>query len=191
MFDARSILDMLVRGGGQPPGSGSGQGADVFRDLLGQLGGGQGGNAQPPPQGRITPNDQQTAPRGGYQDDRADTPPPGQTSGGSLEDLLRSVLGGGEQRGQPPGGGQAGPGGGGLEDLLRSVLGGSAASFSLPSRSERIAMRIGTPRDACLKYKLRGSSSRSAEISSRRGKGCITIASRSDAAAIASSPSFM
>ena len=40
MFDARSILDMLVRGGGQPPGSGSspGQGGDAFRDLLGQLG---------------------------------------------------------------------------------------------------------------------------------------------------------
>ena len=132
MFDARSILDMLVRGGGQPPGSGSGQGADVFRDLLGQLGGGQGGNSQPPPQGRITPNDQQTAPRGGYQDDRADAPPPGQTNGGSLEDLLRSVLGGGEQRGQPPGGGQAGPGGGGLEDLLRSVLGGGQQAGPAP-----------------------------------------------------------
>jgi len=123
MFDARSILDMLVRGGGQPPGSGSGQGADVFRDLLGQLGG-QGGNAQPSQQGRITPNDQQATPRSDYQGDRADAPPPGQTGGGSLEDLLRSVLGGGEQRGQPPGGGQAGPGGGGLEDLLRNVLGG-------------------------------------------------------------------
>jgi uncharacterized membrane protein YebE (DUF533 family) len=133
MFDARSILDMLVRGGGQPPGSGSGQGADVFRDLLGQLGG-QGGNAQPPPQGRITPNDQQ-APRGGYQGDRADAPPPGQTGGGSLEDLLRSVLGGGEQRGQPPGGGEQtrpGPGGGGLEDLLRSVLGGGQQAGPAP-----------------------------------------------------------
>ena len=62
----------------------------------------------------------------------ADAPPPGQTGGGSLEDLLRSVLGGGEQRGQRPGGGQAGPGGGGLEDLLRNVLGGGQQTGPAP-----------------------------------------------------------
>ena len=136
MFDARSILDMLVRGGGQPPrsGSGSGQGADAFRDLLGQLGSQpsvQGGNPQPPQQGRIPTSDPQAAPRSGYEDDRPGTSPPSQTGGGSLEDLLRSVLGGGQQAGQAPGGGaqrgpQSGPGGGGLEDLLRSVLGGGS-----------------------------------------------------------------
>jgi uncharacterized membrane protein YebE (DUF533 family) len=125
MFDARSILDILVRGGGQPSPSGPQQGGDAFRDLLGQLGsqpGPQGGNAQPPPQARIPTSDPQARQRSSYEDDRPGQPP-GQTGGGSLEDLLRSVLGGGEQRGQPPGG-QAGPGGGGLDDLLRSVLGG-------------------------------------------------------------------
>ena len=130
MFDARSILDMLVRGGGQPSrsGSGSGQGADAFRDLLGQLGsqpGAQGGNPQPPQQGRIPDSDPQAAPRSGYEDDRPGTSPPSQTGGGSLEDLLRSVLGGGAQPGQAPGGGaQSGPGGGNLQDMLRDLLGG-------------------------------------------------------------------
>ena len=64
-------------------------------------------------------------PRSGYEDDRRDAPPA--QGGQSLEDLLRSVLGGGEQQpGQTPRGGaqSSGPGGGGLEDLLRSVLGG-------------------------------------------------------------------
>lgn len=132
MFDARSILDMLVRGGGQPQGRGPGQGADVFRDLLGQLGnqpGTQGGTPQPPPQGRVSTGD----PRGGYQNEIPGSSPPGQP--GSLEDLLRSVLGGGAPAGQGPGpGGQGGPGpgGGGLEDLLRSVLGGGGPGAQAP-----------------------------------------------------------
>jgi uncharacterized membrane protein YebE (DUF533 family) len=139
MFDARSILDMLVRGGGQPPGSGSGQGADAFRDLLGQLAGqgAQGRTPQPPPQ---------RDPRGagtsaGYQDDRPDAssyerdagppPPPGQTGGGSLEDLLRNVLGGGGQPGQGPGAGaQSGPGRGNLQDMLRDLLGGQGGTMN-------------------------------------------------------------
>ena len=147
MFDARSILDMLVRGGGQPSrsGSGSGQGADAFRDLLGQLGSQpsvQGGNPQPPQQGRIPDSDPQAVPRSGYEDDRRDTSPPGQTGGGSLEDLLRRVLGGGAQAGQAPGGSPqsgppSGPGGGSLEDLLRSVLGGGAQSGQAPGSGAR------------------------------------------------------
>ena len=129
MFDARSILDILVRGGGQPSPSGSQQGSEAFRDLLGQLGsqpGPQGGNAQPPPQARIPSSDPRAMPRSGYEDDRREASPPGQTGGGSLEDLLRSVLGGGQQPGQAPRGDtqSGGPAGGGLEDLLRSVLGG-------------------------------------------------------------------
>jgi uncharacterized membrane protein YebE (DUF533 family) len=141
MFDARSILDMLVRGGGQPPGSGSspGQGGDAFRDLLGQLGnqpGAQGGNALPP-QGRVPTGDPQAMPRSGYQDDRRDAPP--NQGGQSLEDLLRSVLGGGEQPGQAPrGSSQSGaPGGGGLEDLLRNVLGGGQQAGPPPGGGAR------------------------------------------------------
>jgi uncharacterized membrane protein YebE (DUF533 family) len=138
MFDARSILDMLVRGGGQPPGSGAdpGRGGDAFRDMLGQLGsqpGAQGGNAQPPP-GRIPTSDPQAMPRNGYEDDRRGASPPSQTGGQSLEDLLRSVLGGGDQPGPAPrGGAQSGsPGGGGLEDLLRNVLGGGQQAGPAP-----------------------------------------------------------
>lgn len=123
MFDARSILDMLVRGGGQPQRQGPGQGADVFRDLLGQLGnqpGAQGGTPQPPPQGRVSTGD----PRG-YQNEAPDASPPGPAGGGSLEDLLRSVLGGGGPAAQGPGGGgQSGPGGDNLQDMLRDLLGG-------------------------------------------------------------------
>ena len=116
MFDARSILDVLVRGGGQPQGAGPGAGADIFRDLLGQLAGQggapQAGNRQPPPSGRMAPSqedDSTTEPRGGrpmgYDDRRSGAPmprggeqdvPPGQMGGGSLEDLLRSILGGGQ-----------------------------------------------------------------------------------------------
>lgn len=134
MFDARSILDMLVRGGGQPPDSGRQQGGDAFRDLLGQLGsqpGVQSGNPLPQDRGPIS--EPQAMPRSGYEDDRRGASPPGQTGGGSLEDLLRSVLGGGEQPGQAPrGGAQSGPGGGGLEDLLRNVLGGGQQAGPAP-----------------------------------------------------------
>jgi uncharacterized membrane protein YebE (DUF533 family) len=135
MFDARSILDVLVRGGGQPQGAGAGQGADIFRDLLGQLAGGTPtpANRPVPPQGRDDMDE--PAPRGArqptYRDDPPDTPtqrggqdrdaaPPGQAGGGSLEDMLRNILGGGQ--GGP--GGPATPGGGGLQDILRDLLGG-------------------------------------------------------------------
>jgi uncharacterized membrane protein YebE (DUF533 family) len=128
MFDARSILDMLVRGGGQPPGSGQKQqGGDAFRDLLGQLGsqpGAQGGNRPLPPQQRA--DEPQSPPRGSYRqqdedadDDRSAASVPRQPGGG-LDDILRDILGGG-QTGRAPSGG---PGGGSLEDLLRNVLGG-------------------------------------------------------------------
>src|SRR5262245_57654615 len=132
MFDARSILDVLVRGAGQPQSAGPGTGADIFRDLLGQLAGQGGapqpGNRPPPPSGRTAPSqeDEYEEPRGGrpvsYDDRRPGGSmrageqdiPPGQMGGGSLEDLLRSILGGG----------QGGPGGGNLQDILRQVLGG-------------------------------------------------------------------
>lgn len=125
MFDARSILDALVRGGGQSQGPGSGQGSDVFRDLLGQLGaqpGPQSGSPYPPSQGRVAPNDPQAAPSG-YQNGQPGAP--GQPGGSSLEDLLRSVLGGGGQAAPGgPGGGQGGSGSGNLQDMLRDLLGG-------------------------------------------------------------------
>ena len=128
MFDARSILDILVRGGGQPSPSGPQQGGgDAFRDLLGQLGsqaGPQGGNNPLPPQQRA--DEPQSPPRGSYRqqdeaadDDRSAASPPRQPGGG-LDDILRDILGGG-QTGRAPSGGA---GGGGLEDMLRDILGG-------------------------------------------------------------------
>ncbi len=147
MFDARSILDVLVRGGA-PQGPGQGQGGqqgglDAFRDLLGQLAGGdRSPSGQQMPRGSV-PDDERSVPYGrrpqreqqeeldqpriprprGEQYDPAETagrPPSG--GGGSLEDLLRSVLGGG----------QAGPGGGGnLQDILRDFLGGAQGGGSM------------------------------------------------------------
>jgi uncharacterized membrane protein YebE (DUF533 family) len=128
MFDARSILDILVRGGGQPSPSGSQQGGEAFRDLLGQLGsqtGPQGGNRPLPPQQRA--DEPQSPPRGSYrqQDEDADddrpTASPQRQPGGGLDDILRDILGGGGQAGRTPSGA---PGGGGLEDMLRDMLGG-------------------------------------------------------------------
>ena len=141
MFDARSILDVLVRGAGQPQGTGPGAGADIFRDLLGQLAGQggapQAGNRPPPPSGRMAPSQEdeyeEPPPRGGrpmsYDDRRPGGPmprggeqdvPPGQMGGGSLEDLLRSILGGG----------QGGPGAGNLQDILRDLLGGQGGPMN-------------------------------------------------------------
>lgn len=131
MFDARSILDALVRGGGQPQGQGATQGGDFFRDVLGQLG------TQPGPQGRTSPPAQERPPQSNRQaaperdddeqdqdQDRDDTPtrPEARQPGGGLEDILRDILGGGGQ--QPGRGPSSAPGGGGLEDILRDVLGG-------------------------------------------------------------------
>ncbi len=143
MFDARSILDVLVRGAGQSQGTGPGAGADIFRDLLGQLAGQggapQAGNRPPPPSGRMAPSQEdeyeEPRPRGGrpmsYDDRRPGAPmprggeqdvPPGQMGGGSLEDLLRSILSGG----------QGGPGAGNLQDILRDLLGGQGGPQSGP-----------------------------------------------------------
>jgi hypothetical protein len=154
MFDARSILDLLVRGGGTPPrGSEPAPGGDIFRDLLGQLAGGDQNRVPPPAHSRAPPSS--PSPRGStYQpeDDEAPSPrdartreeadgeqetdeedaderatesrpgaPGPQTGGQSLEDLLRSVLGGG--RGPGAGSGS----GGGLQDVLRDILGGGQA----------------------------------------------------------------
>ncbi len=92
MFDAKSLLEMMVQGAGssasQQRGGQAGQGG--LADLLGQLLGGANQQASAP------------GPRGGA------------APGGGLEDLLRQLTGG--QGGTP--GGQ----GGGLGDLLRNML---------------------------------------------------------------------
>ena len=98
MFDARSLLEQLMRGGGQSPEQAQGGGGGGLGDILGQLGKAMGQGGQAP----------QRAP-GGAQ------------GGGGLDDLLGQlgkamVQGQSRQVAQAPQGGA--PGGGGLDDLL-------------------------------------------------------------------------
>ncbi len=123
MFDARSILDILLGGPGPqrrpdaPPAS-----AERFRDLLGQLGNQQGSPRQAPP---TQPQELPTGPTGRMpMPERTGRAPGG---GATLEDLLRQIL---AERQQGPGSAQpTGPDvrrvpPGGLQDLLRELLEG-------------------------------------------------------------------
>ena len=128
MFNAKDLLDALMRGGAQPQGQQGQQGQQgglgALGDLLGQL-----------VQGRQSPQ----TPR--YQTQRA----PSQQGSGGLEDLLRSVMGG-----------QAGSmsdvqaklrqQGGGLADILGQVLG--QATTGVREGAERIDEATGASRHA-------------------------------------------
>jgi uncharacterized membrane protein YebE (DUF533 family) len=148
MFDARSILDVLLGGG--PPGARGGQPADpnVFRDMLDQLGtqgsptatSGRSTAPQPTPGGRWT---EQRDPQSSPETSGRSAPPGG---GMGLEDLLRTILTGGappqaQSPQQAPAGAQPPAPQGGqtgqfnpevtkeLQDLLRQILqGGLGAS---------------------------------------------------------------
>jgi uncharacterized membrane protein YebE (DUF533 family) len=118
MFDAKNLLDALMRGGAQDPGQQGSLGG--LEDLLRQ----------------VMPREQNRQPGGvpGGHDDRRDVrpfpdedAPPNQTalgqqSAGGLEDMLRNVLGG---RGGSLSDilGKLQQQGGGLADILRQVLG--------------------------------------------------------------------
>jgi uncharacterized membrane protein YebE (DUF533 family) len=117
MFDARSILDILLGGQGpqRRPG-GPPADADRFRDLLGQLGKQEGQPRQVP----RAPIPQQQAPTSPIPPQGG--PAPGR-GGATLEELLRQILsqqgaGGGQTR--PVVVRQAPPGR--LQDLLRELL---------------------------------------------------------------------
>jgi uncharacterized membrane protein YebE (DUF533 family) len=127
MFDARSLLDALVRGGAQPQ---AGQGEySAISDMLKQLGGGQSVRPDAIPQPRaagaddvnrdIAPSERMPPRR----EDGDDAQRLGAQGGGSLEDLLRSAF-----SGQGGGGlgdilGKLQQGGGGIADILGQVLG--------------------------------------------------------------------
>jgi uncharacterized membrane protein YebE (DUF533 family) len=142
MFDARSILDALVRGGAQTQGQQQQGNPGALRDLLGQLTRG-GQRAQPgdapaaSPRGR-TPRDS---------DGPDDLPSPGQQGGGGggLEDLLRRV-----QSGQGGGLGDVlaklQQQGGGLADMLGKVLG--QATSGVRESAGRIDDATGASRHA-------------------------------------------
>jgi uncharacterized membrane protein YebE (DUF533 family) len=93
MFDARSILDTLVRGGSQPGGA-QGQQPDsgILQDLLGQLGsqGGASGNLQDVLRDLLGG---QGAPGGASKMHAADPGSGGQGSAAAVLDALRQVLG--------------------------------------------------------------------------------------------------
>jgi uncharacterized membrane protein YebE (DUF533 family) len=125
MFDAKSILDALMRGGGQPQ-SPQQPGLGGLSDLLRQIAASGGQPAAAPAQNGGPPR-AQAAPEG-TQAPPSSAAAPGAgagAQGGDLGDLLRSVLGG-------QGGNlsdilgklqQAGASPGGIGDVLKQVLG--------------------------------------------------------------------
>jgi len=149
MFDAKSILDALMRGGAQPQGRQSeGRQGDIggLEDLLRQLPGGQA--SQP------AEDEPARAPRGRVSRDEDDDAPansrtaPGSQGPGGLEDILRNVLGGQggnltdilgklqQQAGQP----------GGIGDILGQVFG--QATSGVREGAERLDQATGASRRA-------------------------------------------
>ena len=149
MFDARSILDILIGGGpGGPPRQGrTTDDPSVFTDMLDQL----GDQAMPQrhPQGQQAPTVRPSGPSGS---------PRGPGGGTSLEDLLRSILtqtqqgpapqtppqdGGRQAAPQPPpaGGPEVGRE---LQDLLRQILEGrlGGSGQAVPGSPEANVSRI-------------------------------------------------
>src|SRR5262245_33927866 len=91
MFDARSILDILI--GGSPRGQRQPTDPSVFKDMLDQL----GDQATPPAPSRSTKSDNspQTMPGGHWTEQRYPEgvqPGGGPGAGTGLEDLLRGIL---------------------------------------------------------------------------------------------------
>lgn len=127
MFDAKSILEALVRGAGpqqpaQPQGGGLG-------DILGQLGkalgqpGAQGGQGAGGAGGGLGDILRQMVPQDGGRGAGAGQSP-GQSAGqgnglpGGLGDILKNMLPGAGGQGAPQSGAQGQPGAGGLGDIL-------------------------------------------------------------------------
>ena len=108
MFDARSLLEQLVRGAGQPQQAAQGQpgGLGGLGDILGQLGQAMG------QQGRPAAGGQAGTQGGGL---------------GGLEDILKNMLPGATETTRPgAAAGPAGSGGGGLGDILGRIQEGLA-----------------------------------------------------------------
>jgi uncharacterized membrane protein YebE (DUF533 family) len=131
MFDAKSLLEALMKGSApaqQPQAGGMGG----LGDLLGQMmGGGKPGagaaqNAGPGGMGGL--GDLLGKLGGGSQ---GGAPAGGQAGGmGGLEDMLRKMMPGGAQGGQPA------QGGGGLGDLLGKLGGGSGQHGAAPGAQQ-------------------------------------------------------
>jgi uncharacterized membrane protein YebE (DUF533 family) len=117
MFDAKSLLEMMVRGAGAPQLQSGAQGGGGLGDLLGQLLGGANPQAAPQ-QGRDGPSGGQG---GGLEDLlRQFTGGQGSAAGGGLGDLLRNVL---PPQANTPGSGTTAPAAGNIMDILGQILG--------------------------------------------------------------------
>jgi uncharacterized membrane protein YebE (DUF533 family) len=103
MFDARSLLEQLVRNGGQPQRAAEAQpgGLGGIGDILGQLG------------QAMSQQSRQIGPGGGQ---RPDQPAAGASAAGSLGDILGRIQEGLGKQG-------SGQGGGNLMDVLGQILG--------------------------------------------------------------------
>lgn len=142
MFDPKSLLDMLVRGGGggaPQGGAQSGGGLGGIGDLLGQLaqggqrgGSGGGGGGLEDLLRQVLPGQggPGAASGGGGLGDLLRNIAPGQggqgggaPGGGGLGDLLGQLQQQMSAPGAAPSGGQGAPGGGGLMDILGQILG--------------------------------------------------------------------
>ncbi|HRK19628.1 MAG TPA: DUF533 domain-containing protein [Hyphomicrobiaceae bacterium] len=129
MFDAKSLIEMMMRGAApqQPQAQGGGGGlADILGKMM-QQGGGQQGGQQQGGGGLADILGKLGGAAGGQQGGQAGS------QGGGLGDILGNILGGGAAGGQAQrpniqGGAPGGGGMGGLEDLLRKAqqqMGGS------------------------------------------------------------------
>jgi uncharacterized membrane protein YebE (DUF533 family) len=131
MFDARSLLEALVKGAAPQPAQQPAGGLGGLGDILGQMmnqGGKGGAGGANPLEGMLRnmlPGSGGQAPQGGAP----------QAGGGGLEDLLRQMLPGG---GQGAGPGAQAPGGGGMGGLgdilgqLQKQMGQGGAPASHP-----------------------------------------------------------
>lgn len=133
MFDARSLLEQLVRGAGQPQQATQPQqngGLGGLGDILGQLGQAMGQQGQPAATGQ---GGTQPGGLGGLEDilknilpgateaPRAGSPEPAQQGGGGLGDILGRIQESLGKQGEQ--GAASGQQGGGLMDILGQVLG--------------------------------------------------------------------
>jgi uncharacterized membrane protein YebE (DUF533 family) len=127
MFNAKDLLDVLMRGGGQPRGQGGGGFGDLGELLeqlrRGQQGGGPEPDEQPFPRGRSSPGEPPMRGRPEPEDAGGDLLPGPRIGGGTMHRL-------GADAGPPPEAAGSAPGGaGGLEDMLRNVLGGQGGGL--------------------------------------------------------------
>jgi uncharacterized membrane protein YebE (DUF533 family) len=148
MFDARSILENLVRGAGQPQqqSQAGGPGGGGLADILGQLAQSLGQPGQGGPAGSsgqagggmgslqdILRNLTQQSGQAPQQTGQAAAPAPG--GGGGLADILGKL----QQQMSAPG--AAGSGGGGLMDILGQVL--SQATQGVKEGAQRVDQATG------------------------------------------------